>query len=266
MSQSTLQSTINSASSCALVAFEAGTYNVSAPLKIPCTANLTLTGPVTTPATAILNATFTRGSDDIFNIWGCTGGTTVEYLLFKNTGGVFVHTTASNIPVTHNQFTNLPGGTNQGNSTGVYFDGSETPSNPSAQILTNATVSWNTFGDANSCLTPTDTMDPENVDQGGLCAGILVDSTVDGLTIENNTFYHLEEGVHLLCVNNATNSPCEPPLGTLDSNVTAQFNDFSNIHRIPWEEQPQTSKNIVFQYNTEHDAYHPFFGSFDAFR
>jgi hypothetical protein len=264
MSQSTLQSAINSAPSCALVVFAAGTYNLSAALTIPCTANLTLTGPATTPATAILNATFARGSDDIFDIWGCTGGTTIEYLMFKNTGGVFVHTTASNITVTHCQFFNLPGGTNQGNSTGVYFDGSETPTNPNAQVLSNASVTWNNFGDANSCLTPTDTMDPENVDQGGLCAGILVDSTVDGLTIENNTFYHVEEGVHLLCVNNATNSPCEPPLGTIDSNVTAQFNDFSNIHRIPWEEQPQVSKNIVFQYNTEHDAYSPFFGSFDV--
>jgi hypothetical protein len=264
MSQSTLQSTINSAPSCAMVAFAAGTYNISAPLTIPCTANLTLTGPAATPATAILNATFARGSGSIFNIWSCTSGTTVEYLMFENTGGVFVHTSASNITVTHSQFTNLPGGTNQGNSTGVYFDGSETPNNPSAQILTNATVSWNTFGDANSCLTPTDTMDSESVDQGGLCAGIMVDSTVDGLTIESNSFYHVEEGVHLLCVNNSQGSPCAPPLGTLDSNVTGQFNDFSNIHRIPWEEQPQTSKNILFQYNTEHDAYHPFFASFDV--
>jgi hypothetical protein len=264
MSQSTLQSTINSAPSCAMVVFAAGTYNISAPLTIPCTANLTLTGPAATPATAILNATFTRGSGSIFNIWSCTSGTTVEYLMFENTGGVFIHTSASNITVTHNQFTNLPGGTNQGNSTGVYFDGSETPNNPSAQILTNATVSWNTFGDANSCLTPTDTMDSESVDQGGLCAGIMVDSTVDGLTIESNSFYHVEEGVHLLCVNNSQSSPCAPPLGTLDSNVTGQFNDFSNIHRIPWEEQPQTSTNIVFQYNTEHDAYHPFFASFDV--
>jgi hypothetical protein len=264
MSQNTLQSTINSAPSCALVVFAAGTYNLSAALTIPCTANLTLTGPATTPATAILNATFARGSDDIFDIWGCTSGTTVEYLMFQNTGGVFVHTSASNVTVTHNQFTNLPGGVSQGHSTGVYFDGSETPSNPSAQMLTNTTVSWNTFGDANSCLTPTDTMDPENVDQGGLCAGILVDSSVNGLTIESNSFYHLEEGVHLLCVNNSQGSPCEAPLGTLDSNVTAQFNDFSNIHRIPWEEQPQVSSNIVFQYNTEHDAYSPFFGSFDV--
>jgi hypothetical protein len=149
MSQSTLQSTINSAPSCALVVFAAGTYNLSAALTIPCTANLTLTGPATTPATAILNATFTRGSDNIFDIWGCTSGTTVEYLMFQNTGGVFVHTSASNITVTHNQFTNLPGGVSQGHSTGVYFDGSETPSNPSAQMLTNTTVSWNTFGDAN---------------------------------------------------------------------------------------------------------------------
>ena len=79
--------------------------------------------------------------------------------MFENTGGIYVNTSASNITVTHNQFTNLPGGTNQEFSTGVYFDGAENPSNPNAQVLSNTTVTWNNFGDANSCLTPTDTMD-----------------------------------------------------------------------------------------------------------
>ena len=106
-------------------------------------------------------------------------------------------------------------------------------------------------------------MDSYTTDQGGLCAGILIESTVNGLTIENNTFYHLEEGTHLLCVNNSQSSACEPPLGTTTSNVTAEFNDFSNIHRIPWEEQPQVSKNVVFEYNTIHDFHNPFFGTFD---
>ena len=159
MSQSTLQSSITAASSCSLIVFAAGTYNISAPLTIPCAANLTVTGPPTTPATAILSASFARGSGDIFNIYGCTAGTTVEYLMFENTGGIYVSTSASNITVTHNQFTNLPGGTNQEFSTGVYFDGAENPSNPNAQVLSNTTVTWNNFGDANSCLTPTDTMD-----------------------------------------------------------------------------------------------------------
>jgi hypothetical protein len=263
MSQSTLQSSITAASSCSLIVFAAGTYNISAPLTIPCAANLTVTGPPTAPATAILSASFARGSGDIFNIYGCTAGTTVEYLMFENTGGIYVSTSASKIIITHNQFTNLPGGTNQEFSTGVYFDGAENPSNPNAQVLSNTTVTWNNFGDANSCLTPTDTMDSYTTDQGGLCAGILIETTVNGLTIENNTFYHLEEGTHLLCVNNSQSAACEPPLGTMTSNVTAEFNDFSNIHRIPWEEQPQASQNVVFEYNTIHDFHNPFFGTFD---
>jgi Chitobiase/beta-hexosaminidase C-terminal domain len=46
-------------------------------------------------------------------------------------------------------------------------------------------------------------------------------------------------------------------------NVTAQYNDFSGIHRIAWEEQPQRSQNVVFEYNSYHDPTNPFFGNFD---
>jgi hypothetical protein len=261
-SSSTIQATLDSAGAGSTIFFAPGTYDIGAPLTIPCTANLTLTGPATNPATAILSATFARGSRDILNIDGCTEGTTVQYLALQNTGGIYITTSASNITITSNQFSNLPGGTSQGSSPAIYVDGSETPSNPNAQVLSNTTITWNTFGDNNSCFSPSDVMDSPN-DLGGLCAGIMINSTVNGLTIENNWFNHLEEGVHLLCVNGSSNSPCEPPLGTTDRNVTAQFNDFNNIHRIPWEEQPQVSQNIFFRYNTVHDFYRPSHMTFD---
>ena len=47
MSASTLQSTISSAPSCALIVFAAGTYNITAPITLKC--SITYTGPRRTP-------------------------------------------------------------------------------------------------------------------------------------------------------------------------------------------------------------------------
>jgi hypothetical protein len=41
------------------------------------------------------------------------------------------------------------------------------------------------------------------------------------------------------------------------------YNDFAGVHRIAWEEQPQATSGIVFRYNSYHDPYVPFFGTFD---
>ena len=50
--------------------------------------------------------------------------------------------------------------------------------------------------------------------------------------------------------------------GPTTKNLTAEFNDFNQIHRIPWEEQPEAVSGVVFQYNTIHDWTNPYFGSF----
>ncbi len=41
-----------------------------------------------------------------------------------------------------------------------------------------------------------------------------------------------------------------------------QFNDFNQIHRMAWEEQPEITQGIVVQYNSIHDFYNPYFGTF----
>ena len=71
MSTSALQSTISSAPSCALVVFAAGTYNITAPITLKC--GVTYAGPVANPATAILNATFSRESATIFRLYSGSG-------------------------------------------------------------------------------------------------------------------------------------------------------------------------------------------------
>ena len=71
-------------------------------------------------------------------------------------------------------------------------------------------------------------------DQGGLCNGIMWQSTTNGLTMENNTFLHLENGIKLVCIGS-----CEPPNSITENNVSIKNNDFNQIHRIGIEMQPQ---------------------------
>jgi hypothetical protein len=260
-SYSSIQRVISSASRGDTISFSAGTYNASSSFELKC--GVTYTGPVATPPTALLSASFPRGSRDIFNLApGCKSPTTIQYLGFQNAGGIFVITTNANITITHNQFTGLPCCASQAHSPAIYFDGGRNPKDPTAQILSNATVTWNTFGDPTSCSTPdVEPMLSYSADTAGNCAGIIVQSTTKGMTISNNDFIHLGEGVHFLCVYGP--SGCEPPTTVTTSNVTAQFNDFSGIHRMGWEEQPQPTDNILLEYNSFHDPTHPFHGTFD---
>jgi hypothetical protein len=276
---SMIQRVISGASRGDTVSFAAGTYNITSSLNLKC--GVTYTGPTATPATAILNATFTRESAMIFNLYSgsgyaipCTQPTTIEYFNFENTGGIYVKTSFTNITITHNQFTNMAC-CNSAYDAGIYFDGSESTSN-TAQILSNATVTWNVFGaDQKSCESPT-TGAMENwdgsLDVAGNCAGMQVQSTVNGLVFEYNKTVHIGEGVGFGCPS-GPGTPglgCEPLStprttrpGVTTSNVTAMYNDFAGVHRIAWEEQPQATSGIIFQYNSYHDPYVPFFGTFD---
>ena len=239
MSQSTLQSTISSASSCALIVFAAGTYNISAPVNIPC--NVTITGPTASPATAILAATYTKNS--IFSVGKCTTPVTIGYLHFENTGAIYVTAPMSGITITQNQFTHLPGDEDQFADMGIYFDGNQ------GGTITNATVTHNTFGDPTSC---TGVMS-QNTDDGGDCIGVFFQGDLNGITVENNIFTHLEEGFHVLCYGNLCAGAGSPTW----TNFTAQWNDFNNIHRIAAEMQPQNATNVVIQYNSYENAFAP---------
>lgn len=292
MNTATIQGIISACAVPNTVTFAAGTYNITAPITLKC--GVTYTGPVATPATAILNSTFTRQSASIFRLLSGSGGanpctqpTTIEYFNLENNGGIYVQTSFTNLTIQYNQFTNIPCCTaNSSSNSGLEFDGSQQASN-TAQNLTNTLIQWNTFGDPTSCTTPTNGMTStgSSPDYGSYCQGITVSSTVGygtngtstyGLKILNNSFYHVGEAIYWACpgppYNSSTNpnGACEPANGVYESpgsgvetrNVTAEFNDFSNIHAAPWEEQPQVTQGIVFQYNSEHDWFTPYFHSY----
>jgi hypothetical protein len=271
MSTSAVQSTISSAPSCALIVFGAGTYNLTAPITLKC--GVTYTGPVAVPATAILNgsgAGVTQGNG-LFTLWSntnlsnpCTQPTAIEYLNFSSTTtGIFVQTSFTNLTIAHNQFTNIPG--SQSQTAAIVFERGNTTSNTAA-TLTKTTVSYNQMGDSNSCISPTNVMEdtdsPE--DYEGACNGIVMFTSIDGLTITYNNFNHVAEGVHINCPAYAASQqyPCEPPGGAITNNLTAEYNDFNQIHRISWEEQPQQISGVTWEYNSEHDWYKPYFGSY----
>ncbi len=270
MSTSTLQSTISSAPSCALIIFGAGTYNLTAPITLKC--GITYTGPAVAPATAILNGSGagTTQGNGLFTLWSnpdlsnpCTQPTAIEYLNFSSTTtGIYVQTSYTNLTIAYNQFTNIPGSQSQ---TAAMVFASGTTSSNTASMLTNTTVSYNQMGDSNSCVSPTnvmaDTHSPE--DYEGACNGMVFFTSIKGLTITYNNFNHLAEGVHINCPNYGHQQyPCEPPGGAITSNITTEYNDFNNIHRITWEEQAQQASGIVFEYNSEHDWVNPYFGAY----
>ena len=237
-----------------------GHLHITAPITLQC--GVTYTGPAANPATAILSSTMGL-ANTIFNLYSasCAQTTTIAYLKFMNSGGVYVQTSFSNLVITHNQFGNLPccGEYVQPSTAGIYFDGGS----DNSRSANNVTITWNQIGDSTSCTTPTNAMtdydSPETI-QGG-CQGIGIVSSVNGMVIENNVIGPAGEGVHILCYGNN----CEPnqnPPGPKTSNLTVMYNDFVGIHRIAWEEQPQVTQNVVMKYNTEHDATNPYFGNF----
>jgi hypothetical protein len=240
MSQSTLKGRISSAPNCALIVFAAGTYNILAPITIPC--GVTITGPVASPATAILAAAYT--GNVIFAVSQCSRPVTIGYLHFENTGGIYVIAPMSGITITHNQFTNLPANFHQWTDMGIYFDGTR------GGTISNAAITNNTFGDPSSCSA---VMSVDR-DEGGVCNGIFFQGDLDGIAIENNIFTHLEEGFHVICF---AGDKCTGSGSPTWNNFVVRWNDFNNIHRIAMEMQPQTASNVIVAFNSYENAFAP---------
>jgi hypothetical protein len=260
MSTGAIQSAINTAAQGSTINFTAGTYNITAGLTVPCGITLSAAVPAT-PSNVILSASFSRESADIFKInSGCTAATTISWLSSLHAGLLFVSTPNSNLTITHNQVGDLPCCSNLAYDSGIFIN--DSASNV-ANVLSNATITWNTIGDSTSCTSPqnamTDTNSPEDIQPN--CTGLFVQTSVNGLVVENNNFLHVSEGVHIQCFGSNC-SPGDSPSGPVTKNITAEFNDFNQIHRIPWEEQPEAVSGVIFQYNTIHDWTNPYFGSF----
>ena len=246
MSQSALQSTISGAPNCALIVFAAGTYNINSTLTIPCN-KLTITGPVASPATAVISGSFTGQA---FSVDSNCSGVTIEYLHTQNIGILSTDTSNnSNINILHNQCTNI-----QGNEQCLRFNGSLATSVSGGQLantVSNVTIEYNTFGDPGSCTaqfaaTPT-------ANAGGDCAGVIVGvGEVLNWTVEYNVFNHVEEGFHIL---NLQGSCCTA--GVTESvmvGFTFAYNYVLNWHRIAVEIQAQTpTDSAVFENNVLQD-------------
>ena len=92
MSTSTIQSNLNSAPTCSLVLFAAGTYNISTSLTLPCGIVVSAAVP-TTPSNVILSASFPEESADIFTVKaGCLKATSLSYVSSLHAGLIFVFT------------------------------------------------------------------------------------------------------------------------------------------------------------------------------
>jgi hypothetical protein len=251
MSTGALQSAISAAPPGATVLFNPGTYNITSPLAIPCTRDLTITGPEVTPATAIVASS--SPSITILNLLNCSG-VRIQYLHFVNAGIWVNNGDNSGITISHNQFTNLQA------SQGVFFAGYLAPEVVGGKLqntLSDVMIDHNTFGDPSSCTAEF----ASYADKGGYCAGVLVGvGEARNITIAYNNFIHVEQGVHFiqLLTNwkpGVTNSVCV--------SCKVAYNYVVNYHRIGVEVQTASpSDAFVFAHNAIVDPIHSFYGTF----
>ena len=254
MSTAQIQAALTAAAAGSTFTFAAGAYDITTPLNVPCASNVTITGPVATPPTAILGAA--GSADSIFTMSNCTG-VTIQHLELKNATGIYVGATDnSKITIQYDQFTNL-----QGDHQGVHLDGflaSTVTSGVIHNIDSDIVVENNTFGDAGSCTAEFASTD----DLGGNCGGF---ETHTGellrLGIQHNTFFHLEEPIHLiqdaLFKVGATNGVCV--------DCVVDYNYLLNYHRIGAEIQvaiPNTGAGFEFSHNAVVDPLNPFYGTY----
>jgi hypothetical protein len=267
--QSQIQRFFNAATSTDnIIAFSAGTYDISTSLKLPCIrGGVTITGPAISPVytswgtltysnqTAILSSS--SRSSFLFTVSGCTNPITISFLQFANAGAIYVALPSANLTFEYNSIVNIPchsSGCSQEKDEGMYFDG--TNNGLGGTTLSNLVVEWNQIGDANSCSTPVNIMTSTS-DMGGYCAGMWFQGNSNGVTIENNSFYHTEQGVKSVCFGDRCNGVEGITPVPIWSNWTVKNNDFQQIHRMNGEFQPQGAANVVVQNNSIENPYQP---------
>jgi hypothetical protein len=261
MSQSTLQSTISSAPTCALVVFAAGTYNLTSQLNIPC--GVSLAGPTVPyskgdPYTAKITSAVS-GEGYPISLYPCTSVASIQY--FSCYGGrpspdgggcIYIPAGTSNLTITDNYFYGNQGNAGGGNYLGdsmVYFDGSS-----SATVDSNDTVTWNQFGQSGDCSNLMSNYSYAGLGgNGGFCNGLGVHNGMSNLIIRNNIFSYQEQGMKVY----ENQGECV--------NCYIEYNDYNNIHRINFETQANIGGNqptsMYIRYNSIHDQYDTNFGA-----
>ena len=258
-SQSTLQSTINTAPNCALIVFAPGTYGpITSTITIPC--SISLSGP-TVPYSQTPNQTATINGSSSFTGWGfqttagCSQSQTIQYLAWNGQqpggsgGGGFleINPGTTNLTVQNNWLHGVNAPSTDGGSAGqniqanlINFGGG-----PSGAVTSNVNILSNIFGstslsDCAGAITEVDTEDG-----GGYCNGVGIGANVANVTIQYNIFHWLEQGMKFY----ENQGDCNP--------LTVNNNDYSHIQRIMYETQcnfggsQPTLMNI--QYNSFHD-------------
>jgi hypothetical protein len=256
-----IQSTINTAyeaGSNNTVYLPPGQYNVAGGITVPCNNGLTITGPVATPSTAILNATFTGA---MLNLSACTG-VTITYLQFQNTQALYVAANNnSGIVFWHNQITKFQA------QYAIELDGSlaNSLSGGVLNTVTGADIEYNTIGNGSagnndgSCTAAIASTD--DLGAASYCGGIEVSGgTYQNLTIAHNYLTHVSEGMHLnqlrsTFVQGATQSVC--------SNCVIEYNYVYNFHRISYEIQMGSmgANQVLFEHNVSQDPLNVYYGT-----
>jgi Chitobiase/beta-hexosaminidase C-terminal domain/Bacterial Ig-like domain (group 2) len=260
-SDASVAATVSACGSGNTAVFEAGTYELSSAIYVPC--GVSLTGPVvawSNPShnTATINSAFGGGS--AFSFSGCSTPASVTYLNFNGgqpspDGGQILYfpAGASKMTVSDNHFYG-----NQGNADNpqfldslVYFDG-----NAGSAVSADDTVTWNIFGGpgTNDCSNLMSNYSYSGLSgNGGFCNGLGLHSGFENLVVENNIFQNEEQGLKVY----ENQGEC--------INCTIEYNDFNNIHRINFETQANIGggqpTSMLIRYNSIHDQYDTNYGS-----
>ncbi len=254
MSQSTLQSTISSAPSCAVIVFAAGTYGpITSPITIPC--GVSLSGP-TVPYSQTPNQTATINGS-VGSNWGflttagCSASQTIQYLNWNggqpNGGGGFLGITSgtTNLVVQNNYLHGINCGQycNSYTANLVNFGLGTDPQNGSGPVTSNVTVQWNIFGASGDCGSGAMT-DTETENGGGFCNGVGMGNNLSNVTISNNIFLGMENSMKFYEGQGECN------------NCVIDYNDYSGFDRIGYETQANdggSSPTLMYiDYNSFH--------------
>lgn len=265
--QAQIQTFLSSATSTNnFVQFQAGTYAVgSGSLTVPClSGGITITGP-TAPVTytpqgtrayaPTVTLTSASRANAIWYVSGCTNPITIENI--KTSGAEFIQdiSPSNGLSLINNAVTNIPchsaNGCTFGSDQAFFFYSSS-----STSLLQNLVIQGNQIGDIQSCMTPASTMSSTS-DMGGTCAGIFIQTSSNNVNISNNSFYHLEEGIHNNCFGDSCNNVPGVTNSPTWTNWVLQNNDFQAIHRINAEFQPQGASNILIANNSIENPFAP---------
>jgi hypothetical protein len=258
-SQSAISSALSSCGSGNTVAFSAGTYGpITSTVTIPC--GVSMMGPSVSYSQTPNQTSAINGSSSNGTIWGfqttagCSASQTIEYLEWNgeqatNSGGFLnIVPGTTNLAVTHNYLHGVtataPCCTGQSQTSNlITFTG------PNSTVTNNVSISWNVFGTASlsDCSAIMQDASNNEINNGGFCSGIGIGNNITNVTIENNIFRFLEQGMKFYEGDGETNP------------LTVQFNDYNNIHRINFETQSNSGTSdpadMAIRYNSVESEY-----------